>query len=101
MSGGFLRPVLNHDYACHQCMRLITFEEIAHCDLYSDVCWIQCDQCASATGKRCGVDRSVNPHPHGYFACPYRLRVARDPHYPHAGVARLLPARKPDGAEGA
>jgi hypothetical protein len=67
-------------YVCHQCLRIIRFEEIAHVDLYSDVCWVQCDQCRDATGLRCGVDQGVNPRRHGYFACPYRF----DTHAPPA-----------------
>ena len=59
-------------YRCHQCFGEIAFEEIAHCDLYADLCWIQCTTCAAAFGPTCGLDRKANPHRHGYFACPLR-----------------------------
>jgi len=63
-------------YRCHQCFGPVHFENIAHLDLYSDLCWIQCDVCELAFGPRCGLDRVANPHPHGYFACPLRTRPA-------------------------
>lgn len=61
-------------YTCHQCFGRIEFDNIAHLDLYADLCWIQCDVCEVAFGPTCGTDRAANPHPHGYFACPLRVR---------------------------
>ena len=58
---------------CHQCFAIISFDEIGHLDLYSDLCWIQCNACEAAFGETCGVERKANPHPHSWFACPYRL----------------------------
>jgi len=60
-------------YRCHQCFGVIEFEEIAHVDMYVDLCWIQCETCAAAFGPTCGQDRIVNAHPHGYFGCPLRM----------------------------
>lgn len=64
---------MSHLYRCHQCFGVVRFEDLAHVDLYADLCWQQCDTCAAAFGDACGTDRRVNPNPHGYFACPYRL----------------------------
>ena len=61
-----------HRYRCHQCYAVIDFEEIAHIDMYFDLCWLQCEVCEAAFGPTCGVDRKANPHPHGYFTCPLR-----------------------------
>jgi hypothetical protein len=66
-------------YVCHQCLRIIQFEEIAHVDMYADVCWLQCDACEQAYGKVCGVDRRYNPRPHGYFSCPFRQALVQSP----------------------
>jgi hypothetical protein len=60
-------------YTCHQCFGRIDFDNIAHLDLYADLCWIQCDVCELAFGPSCGMDRTHNPHPHGYFECPLRV----------------------------
>lgn len=60
-------------YRCHQCMAVIQYVQIAHIDIYSDVCWIQCDVCELAFGPACGLDRKKNPNPHGYFMCPLRV----------------------------
>lgn len=59
-------------FRCHQCFGVIDFEAIAHLDVYSDLCWIQCDVCQAAFGPSCGMDRVANPNPHGYFGCPLR-----------------------------
>lgn len=60
------------DYTCHQCYRLVAVEDLAHTDLYYDLCWLQCRQCAERFGNCCGKDRRVNPYPHGYTTCPFR-----------------------------
>jgi len=66
------------DYHCHQCFAKISLDDIAHLDLYSDLCWIQCTVCEAAFGPACGMDRTHNPHPHGYLNCPSRIgRVQR------------------------
>ena len=57
---------------CHQCLGLVSLDQVAHVDIYSDLCWVQCATCAAAFGPSCGMDRKANPHPHGYLACPYR-----------------------------
>jgi len=59
-------------YRCHQCFGVIDVEQMAHLDLYFDLCWIQCDVCQEAFGPGCGTDRRINPHPHGYLECPLR-----------------------------
>ena len=61
-------------YRCHQCFGIVQVEDIAHLDLYADLCWIQCETCAAAFGPSCGTDRNVNPNRHGYLTCPYRVR---------------------------
>jgi len=76
-------------YRCHQCLCVVAFEDIAHRDIYSDLCWIQCDVCAAAFGLTCGADRQANPHPHGYFACPYFVSAATQ----HAAERGLTPFR--------
>jgi hypothetical protein len=63
---------MSQKYRCHQCFGLIEFEQIAHLDLYANLCWLQCDVCECAFGPACGMDRKVNPQPHGYFECPLR-----------------------------
>lgn len=68
-------------YRCHQCYGVVDILDVAHVDLYVDLCWIQCDCCAEAFGPACGVDRRVNPHPHGYFTCPLRLSETEQRRY--------------------
>lgn len=60
-------------YLCHQCFGKTKIEDVAHVDMYVDLCWIQCEVCAAAFGPACGADPKTNPRPHGYFSCPYRL----------------------------
>lgn len=89
-------------FFCHQCAAEITIPDIAHVDMYVDVCWIQCKGCAEAFGNRCGIDRRFNPHPHGYLVCPYRMpdRRRASIHVLHTGE-RASPAGEPDCREGA
>ena len=76
-------------FRCHQCFGIVEVEDVAHVDLYADLCWIQCEQCAHAWGDQCGADRKVNPHPHGYFACPLRVDPPREP-APRGAYLRLV-----------
>lgn len=46
-------------------------DQIAHHDIFSDLCWIQCTDCERIYGNICGTDKELNPNPHGYFDCPY------------------------------
>lgn len=87
---------------CHQCAAQITAHEVAHVDMYVDVCWLQCKTCAEAFGNRCGIDRRFNPNPHGYLECPYRLpiRPPRELSVVHTN-GTVSPAGEPDGREGA
>lgn len=64
---------MSDQYTCHQCFGRVDFDNLAHVDLFADLCWIQCDVCEVAFGPTCGLDRTANPHPHGYFACPLRV----------------------------
>ena len=66
-------------YRCHQCFAIVDVEELAHVDIFYDLCWMQCEACAAAFGPSCGVDRRVNPHPHGYLNCPLRPGAPRPP----------------------
>jgi len=76
------------DYLCHQCFAKIGFDDVAHLDLYYDLCWVQCMLCEAAFGPACGRDRKHNPHPHGYLSCPSR----------RARVQRALSAAARNGA---
>jgi hypothetical protein len=62
-------------YRCHQCYGLVEHEDLAHVDLYFDLCWLQCTTCEAAFGPGCGMDRKHNPQPHGYLECPLRERL--------------------------
>lgn len=46
-------------------------DQIAHHDIYSDLCWIQCTDCERKFGNICGTSTIYNPVKHGYFQCPY------------------------------
>jgi hypothetical protein len=74
-------------YRCHQCFAVVDFEDLAHVDMYCDLCWLQCDTCEAAFGPACGIDRRVNPHRHGYFECP--LRVEQLPPPPRLKVVQV------------
>lgn len=65
---------------CHMCRGQVDIGEVAHVDLYSDLCWVQCNTCAAAHGDVCGVDRHWNPTPHGYVHCPFRMVTAPPGH---------------------
>ena len=77
-------------YRCHQCYALVDYEQVAHVDLFADLCWIQCETCACAFGQTCGLDRAANPHPHGYFACPLRPQRLPRVHVHEGGLERDL-----------
>jgi hypothetical protein len=67
---------------CHQCEQPITYDQVAHRDIYSDVCWIQCKDCEKNHGIICGVSVNWNRQRHGYFDCPFiraGVRVHKEP----------------------
>lgn len=76
-------------YRCHQCYALVEIDELAHVDLYFDLCWLQCNVCAAAFGDACGMDRKTNPHPHGYLQCPLREPFPLD-RYRHVPKIRVV-----------
>src|SRR6266478_5061390 len=67
---------------CHQCRKEIEYTEIAHRDIYSDLCWIQCKECSREHGNICGIDERAATNRHGYFECPFirsGVRVHQEP----------------------
>lgn len=73
-------------YRCHQCYALVEVDELAHVDLYFDLCWLQCRTCEAAFGPACGMDRKTNPHPHGYLHCPLREPLSPEPRRLHPTI---------------
>lgn len=101
MTGGRWNHEPHMRYVCHQCLRIVEFDEVAHRDIYSDLCWIQCDQCARTYGQVCGIDRVRNPRPHGYAECPFMGDAERQNRGRLVALRDPLPAGEPHSGEGA